>query len=275
MPPMSAAASTRSSKPGSDPERGSRLGVERSEQHRRRRRQDAGEHPHDRRHPLDVDARQSGRVGVGGRRPDGQPVLRPVQEERQRDDQDGDHHDDRQLRTLYHQTPDPPRPGERRRVGPNLGDLRKDQLEEEQQLRGTDERDEKDHAWRREESAHDDQLERGPDQGADDDADGERQPERDVPVDHEPVQQRGREPAHLADGEVDDSRRPEDEDDADRHHAIGQSGDGARGDDLLRGSRRRAASPSTSASRGTRRGRGRRVRPARRSSPRSGSRPSP
>ena len=54
--------------------------------------------------------------------------------------------------------------------GRTCGDVGKDQLEEQQQLRGADERDEQDDAWRGEEPAHDEQLERGAEHRADRDA---------------------------------------------------------------------------------------------------------
>ena len=88
--------------------------------------------------------------------------------------------------------------------GPHARHIGQDQLEEQQHLRGTDQRDEQDHAGRGEEPAHDQQLERGADDRTDRDARDERDPERRVPVDDEPVQQGRREPAHLPDREVDD-----------------------------------------------------------------------
>ena len=106
----------------------------------------------------------------------------------------------------------PRRARERGRVGPHRADVGQHELEEQQDLRDADQRDEQDHPRRGEQPPHDDELDRGADDGTDHDARDERQPERRVPVDDEPVEQRAREAAHLADREVDDPGRAEDED---------------------------------------------------------------
>ena len=67
---------------------------------------------------------------------------------------------------------------------------------------------------------------------ADDEARGEGQPVRHVPVEDHAGQQGGGEPAHLGRREVDDAIRPEHEDQRDRHHPVGDAGDGAGEGDL-------------------------------------------
>ena len=96
------------------------------------------------------------------------------------------------------------------------------------------ERDEQDDSRRSEETAHDQQFERRTEHRPDGDAGDEREPERDVPVDDEAVQERGGEAAHLADREVDDARRTEDQDHADGHHRVGEAGHRPREQDLSR-----------------------------------------
>ena len=96
--------------------------------------------------------------------------------------------------------------------GRDGGGVGEDRLREQQELGDADRRHHQDHPGRGEQAADHEQLDRPADHRADDEAGGEGQPVRHVPVEDQRAEQGGGEPAHLADREVDDAVRPEHED---------------------------------------------------------------
>ena len=279
MRAMSAAVSARSRRPGPivnswRGRRGGRAGPTTMVASVARR---AGQHPHQRRHPLDADARR------GGRRPGWRP--RPGWRARS-----GCGSGTGRARAVASgmttsttrcslRTSTPPISHvvrERRRVGQHVRRGRAGSpAANSSSCADADRRDEEDHPGRGEQAAHDEQLDGPADQRADREAGGERQPVRHVPVEDHAGEQRGREPAHLGDGEVDDPVRPEDEDQRRRPSRRRSTPVHRAGEGDLPGTSRARTRSSVGHARGTRRGPGRRGRPAPRPGPRSGSGPSP
>ena len=155
MPPMSAAARTRSSRPGPTPSADAPGGLSGAKSIAAV----AASAPAITQTIVDIflmlmpERRAASALAADARI--ASPYFVRFRKSVERDDEERDDDDHRQLLPAHEHAADLPRPENAVGYGRTLGDVREDQLEEQQHLRGADQRDEQDHARRGEQPAHD------------------------------------------------------------------------------------------------------------------------